>query len=88
MEETAQLQVPKELQAILQLYENVMQPPEGLHPHRPLDHKIVLKEGTRLVNVQPYRYPQTQKDEIERLVKEMLTAEWKLFNQVIVLFLV
>ena len=34
----------------------------------------MLKEGTCHVNVHPYRYPQIQKNEIERLVAEMLAV--------------
>lgn len=34
----------------------------------------MMKEGSDPVNVRPYRYPQTQKDEIERLIHDMLTA--------------
>ncbi|GJR17893.1 retrovirus-related pol polyprotein from transposon 297 family protein [Tanacetum coccineum] len=33
-----------------------------------------LSQGTGTISVRPYRYPQVQKDEIERLVREMLEA--------------
>ena len=46
----------------------------GLPPGRGHEHAIILREGVALVNVWPYRYPQFQKDEIERLIKEMLEA--------------
>ncbi|GJT66732.1 putative mitochondrial protein [Tanacetum coccineum] len=44
----------------------------GLPPSRDHEHAIVLKEGTEPINVRPYRYPQLQKDEIEKLVSEMI----------------
>lgn len=34
----------------------------------------MMKEGSNPVSVRPYRYPQFQKDEIEKLVREMLAA--------------
>lgn len=44
------------------------------YPQRQVDHRIQLKEGTDPINVRPYRYPHVQKEEIERLINEMLTA--------------
>lgn len=46
----------------------------GLTPLRAHDHQIPLMEGTRPISVHPYRYPYYQKNEIEKLVKEMLQA--------------
>ena len=34
----------------------------------------MLKDGSDPVSVRPYRYPQSQNDEIERLIQEMLAA--------------
>ena len=48
--------------------------PDDLPPPRSVDHSIILKEGTNPINVCPYRYPHIQKNEIERLVFEMLAA--------------
>ena len=48
--------------------------PQGLPPPRPKEHNIILKDGTGPISVRPYRYAQAQKDEIERLMKEMLHA--------------
>lgn len=53
---------------------NNIKPIEGLPPERRHDHAIELKLGEGPVNDRPYRYPQFQKDEIERLVEEMLMA--------------
>lgn len=52
----------------------VFETPKGLPPNRGHEHAIVLKEGANPVGVRPYRYPQCQKDEIERLIQEMLAA--------------
>ena len=48
--------------------------PKGLPPIRGREHAIVLKKGIDPINVHPYRYPQIQKEEIERLVAKMLAA--------------
>jgi len=44
----------------------------GLPPQRPYDHLIHLLLGTALMVGRPYRYPQLQKDELERQCAEML----------------
>ena len=41
-------------------------------PKRVFDHQIDLLLGTKPVNIKPYRYSPTQKDEIERQITEML----------------
>ncbi|GJV81270.1 hypothetical protein Tco_1517140 [Tanacetum coccineum] len=46
----------------------------GLPPPRDHEHTIVLKSDTEPINVCPYQYTQLQKDEIEKLVGEMLEA--------------
>lgn len=52
----------------------VFEIPSGLPPVRHQDHHIILKDGSDPVNVRSYRYPQTQKDEIERLIHDMLAS--------------
>lgn len=46
--------------------------PSGLPPRRSEDHAIILKEGIDPVGVRSYRYP--HKDEIEKLIGEMMKA--------------
>ena len=43
-------------------------------PPRDIDHAITLLPGAPIVNKRPYRYSFAQKNEIERLIKEMLAA--------------
>ncbi|PKU59951.1 putative mitochondrial protein [Dendrobium catenatum] len=64
--------IPALVQPFLQEFEDVFQPPVGLPPDREREHQIILKEGVSPISVRPYRYPQVQKDEIEKLVGEML----------------
>lgn len=67
-------EVPKYLEATLRQHTEVFQMPSGLPPSRGHEHCITLKEGTNPVSVRPYRYPQSQKDEIEGLIRDMLQA--------------
>lgn len=69
MEET-----PTALQEVLQKFWHVFHMPAGLPPLQSHEHHITLKNGSNPVNVRPYRYPQVQKEEIERLVANMLQA--------------
>lgn len=50
----------------------LFQSPNELPPQRNLDHSIPLLSGVKPVNIKPYRYSPTQKDGIERQVKDML----------------
>ncbi|GKA46063.1 hypothetical protein Tco_0738859, partial [Tanacetum coccineum] len=63
-----------EIGGLLAEYEDVFNLPLGLPPSRDHEHSIVLKDGTTPISVRPYRYPHIQKNEIEKLVKEMLAA--------------
>ncbi|KAI0520045.1 hypothetical protein KFK09_007510 [Dendrobium nobile] len=71
-EEGEEKPIPALVQPLLQEFEDVFQPPVGLPPDREQEHQIILKEGVSPISVRPYRYPQVQKDEIEKLVGEML----------------
>jgi hypothetical protein len=62
------------LSSILQEYEDVFQEPKGLPPAWSHDHSITLQPGAQPVSVQPYKYPYYQKEEIEKIVKELLES--------------
>jgi hypothetical protein len=57
---------------LLQQHSNIFDEPQGLPPARPCDHRIHLPPDTAPVAVRPYRYPQLQKDKLERQVAVML----------------
>ncbi|XP_062158721.1 uncharacterized protein LOC133866197 [Alnus glutinosa] len=60
------------LEKLLQSFADVFQEPTKLPPHRDHDHSIPLQAGVQVVSVSPYRYPYYHKEEIERIVKELL----------------
>ncbi|KAI5445543.1 hypothetical protein KIW84_013684 [Lathyrus oleraceus] len=57
---------------LLQKYDKVFKVPSALPPKREKNHVIPLHLGTWLVKVRSYRYPHTQKEQIEKMVQEML----------------
>ncbi|XP_031263269.1 uncharacterized protein LOC116121451 [Pistacia vera] len=59
---------------VLEEFAALFDQPSGIPPKRETDHAIVLKEGSKPPNIRPYRYPYYQKNEIEKLVGEMLVA--------------
>ncbi|WOH08030.1 hypothetical protein DCAR_0727466 [Daucus carota subsp. sativus] len=66
--------IPAFLATTISQHTQVFAEPTGLPPVRNHEHAICLKQGSNPVGVRPYRYPQSQKDEIERLITEMLAA--------------
>ena len=64
--------VHPDMQQILEAYADTFQEPTQLPPTREVDHCIPLKEGTKPVNIRPYRYAYFQKSEIENQVLDML----------------
>nr|KYP48653.1 Transposon Ty3-I Gag-Pol polyprotein [Cajanus cajan] len=64
--------VALELALLLRTYSSVFDTPTSLPPTRAHDHSIPLIEGFMPVKVKPYRYSHSQKEEIERLVEDML----------------
>ena len=63
-----------DLQKVLDNHSKVFETPKGLPPIRDHDHAIHLILGSVPPNIRPYRYPYSQKSEIERMVAEMLEA--------------
>lgn len=62
-----------QIQAILDRYPEVLQPPTELPPSRPCNHAIPLIPGAQPVLIRPYRYPPALKDEIEKQISDMLS---------------
>lgn len=71
MEETHY--IPESIQQLVQDNSALFQEPVDLPPIRPFDHHIPLIPGVKPVNMKPYRYYPTQKDEIEKQIKDMLS---------------
>lgn len=64
--------IASELALLLHTYSKVFITPTGLPPTRRHSHAIPLKEGSQPVKVKLYRYPHSQKTQIEKMVHEML----------------
>eukprot|EP00253_Pinus_taeda_P036679 PITA_36679 len=71
--ETKSLPIHLEMQQILNNHLLIFDKPHDLPPSRgEHDHSITLVPGAQPPNVRPYRYPFTQKNEIEKIIKELL----------------
>jgi hypothetical protein len=67
--------VPQDLQAPLSKHQMVFSTPQGLPPSRGVhDHSIPLVPGSLPPNIRLYRHPFSQKNEIEKIVQELLNA--------------
>jgi hypothetical protein len=67
--------VPQDLQALLSKHQTVFSTPHGLPPSCGVhDHSIPLVPGSLPPNIRPYRHPFAQKNEIEKMVQELLTV--------------
>jgi hypothetical protein len=64
--------IPSAVQRLIDSKAALFKDPASLPPTREFDHHIPLIPGVKPVNIKPYRYSPTQKDEIERQIKEML----------------
>jgi hypothetical protein len=64
-----------DLQDLLSKHQMVFSTPQGLPPSRSVhDHSIPLVPGSLPPNIRPYCHPFSQKNEIERMVQELLNA--------------
>jgi hypothetical protein len=69
-----QAQPPGPIAEILKEFETFFSEPKGLPPSRAHDHAIPLQDGAQPVSVRPYRYPYFHKEEIERIVQELIDS--------------
>lgn len=63
---------PEDLATLFNTSCHVFEEPKYLPPPRVQDHSIPLIEGSNPIKVKPYRYPHSQKAEIENMVIEKL----------------
>jgi len=61
-----------ELELLLHTYSSVFSSPSGIPLPRSHVHHIPLLKGLNPVKIRPYRYPHSQKEEIEKLVENIL----------------
>jgi hypothetical protein len=61
-----------DLVQLLFKYRDVFKNPTALPPPRSQDHSIPLLDESTVIKVRPYRYPHSQKEQIEKMVTEML----------------
>jgi hypothetical protein len=67
--------VPQDLQSILSKHQVVFSIPQGLPPSRGVhDHSITLVPRSLPPNIHPYRHPFSEKNEIEKMVQELLNT--------------
>jgi hypothetical protein len=68
--QTSKPSIPLDIQGIIDKCSKVFEDiPKGIPPTRNHDHYIHLIPGSVPPNSRPYRYPYTQKSEIERMVE-------------------
>lgn len=60
------------IKSLLKQYSDIFEVPKGLPPKRTIDHHILTLLEQKPINARPYKYGHAQKEEIEKLVTEML----------------
>lgn len=66
--------IQKTIRAMLAEYKDIFEEPKALPPSKEVDHQIPLQPNAKPVSIRPYKYPHFHKNEIERLVQEMMGA--------------
>ncbi|GJV69676.1 ty3-gypsy retrotransposon protein [Tanacetum coccineum] len=66
--------IPNQLQPLIDKYQGIFHEPTTLPLFRSTSHSIPLLPNSTPPNIQPYRYPHSQKTEIEKQVDELLTV--------------
>ena len=66
--------VPAEVELLLQEFGEVFETPAGLPPVKGHEHQITLMKGSQLICQRPYKYPFYQKNEIEKIVRDLLSV--------------
>lgn len=63
--------IPTTIKYLVDQFQEVFEEPKSLPPPREIDQRIPIEPNAKPISIRPYRYPQFQKIEIERLVHEM-----------------
>jgi hypothetical protein len=75
IQETKTPSVPQDLQSILSKHQVVFSTPQGLPPSCGVhDHSIPLVPGSLPPNIHPCLHPFSQKNEIEKMIQELLNV--------------
>jgi hypothetical protein len=75
IQETKTPSIPQDLQAIFSKHQLVFSTPQGLPPSRGVhDHSIPLVPRSLPPNIRLYHHPFSQKNEIEKMVQELLNV--------------
>lgn len=65
---------PTTLSSLLDKFQHILREPTQLPPVRPISHHIHLSPNSKPIIVKPYRYPHSQKTELEKQVQSMLDS--------------
>ncbi|XP_024199975.1 uncharacterized protein LOC112203212 [Rosa chinensis] len=71
-QESNQTALHPQIATLISKFSYLFDKPTSLPPHRLHDHRIELLPGSTPVSVRPYRYPQFQKNEVEKICNELL----------------